>query len=147
MIVVVDANILFSALINPSGKTGELLFSNELELFTPEFVLAELHDHKDLILEKTGFKDEELDLLVTLISTRITILSHVFFDHAMPLAEKITPDVDDTEYFALALHLTCPLWSSDKALKKQKDVAVLNTQELLTHLKSHSLVTNKPKNM
>jgi predicted nucleic acid-binding protein len=46
-------------------------------------------------------------------------------------AKEICPDPDDTEYFALALQLNCPLWSNDKKLKNQQEIRVINTIELL----------------
>ena len=47
---------------------------------------------------------------------------------------KISPDPDDSEYFALALKYDCPLWTEDKALKSQSEVEVLNSKELLVKL-------------
>jgi len=45
-------------------------------------------------------------------------------------AEKLTPDLDDMTYFALALKLNCAIWSNDKKLKEQNKVEVYNTYEL-----------------
>jgi len=47
MILIVDANILFSALIKNS-VTAEMLVKEEFYLFTPEFILDELHKYEDL---------------------------------------------------------------------------------------------------
>ncbi|MFX1575487.1 MAG: PIN domain-containing protein [Promethearchaeota archaeon] len=47
----VDANILFAALIK-EGLTAELLLSDKLQLFTPEFLLTEFSKYKDLIPKK-----------------------------------------------------------------------------------------------
>ncbi|MAG78609.1 hypothetical protein CL616_04570, partial [archaeon] len=46
-------------------------------------------------------------------------------------AEKISPDINDTEYFALAIALGFPIWSNDKLLKTQKLVKIYSTTELL----------------
>ena len=51
MDIVVDANIIFSSLIK-GGKTAELLLSFSLNLFTPEFVIEEIEEHKKEIFEK-----------------------------------------------------------------------------------------------
>jgi len=49
MKLIVDANILFAALIK-EGSTAELLISDKLQLFAPEFLFAEFAKYKDLIL-------------------------------------------------------------------------------------------------
>ena len=60
--------------------------------------------------------------------------------HLVPLSElkhqkenalNICPDKDDAEYFALALHLNCPIWSNDQKLKKQNKVRIITTKELI----------------
>ncbi len=46
----------------------------------------------------------------------------------------VSPDPDDSEHFALALKLNCPIWSEDKLLKQQDKIEILNTKELLEKL-------------
>ena len=47
MDLVIDANILFAVCIS-SGKTEEVLFSEELHLFAPEFIFEEFKNDKKL---------------------------------------------------------------------------------------------------
>jgi predicted nucleic acid-binding protein len=49
-------------------------------------------------------------------------------------AKAISPDREDWAYFAAALVADAPIWSNDKALKKQDRVRVYNTAELLKEL-------------
>jgi len=58
MDLVVDANVLFSALIK-EGFTYNLLFNEKFHLFTPEYIFTELEKHKEEILEKTERSEEE----------------------------------------------------------------------------------------
>ena len=51
MDLVIDANVLFSALIKDSFAYN-LLFSDTFHIFTPEYIFTELEKHKDEILEK-----------------------------------------------------------------------------------------------
>ena len=46
MDVVVDANIVISALIKRS-YTLELMFNDDLRLFSPEFLIEEISEHKE----------------------------------------------------------------------------------------------------
>lgn len=46
-------------------------------------------------------------------------------------AEEISPDKDDTLYIALAMKLKCPIWSNDKDLKKQSEVKIYSTKDII----------------
>ena len=131
MELVIDANIIISAVISSGGKTCDLLFSDSIELFAPEFLLKEFERYKLEILEKSRLTEEEFNLALSLISSRIKFIPFSEFEKSIFKARKLCPDPDDTEYFALAILKNIPLWSNDKALKKQESVKVLSTSELL----------------
>lgn len=130
MKLVVDANVVISALISPYGKTSEILFSDQFELYSPEYLRRELEKYKKYICDKTGFSLEKIDFLISLIFLNIKIVPISEFQELLREASKICPDENDEEYFALVLKLNCPLWSNDKALK-QSSLRVLNTSEVL----------------
>ena len=52
MNLVIDANILFSALIK-AGKTIEILLNPGFNFYAPEFLLEEFQKYRDEILIKT----------------------------------------------------------------------------------------------
>lgn len=135
MDLVIDANIIFSALIAGHGKTHELLFNNTIQLFTPEYVNEEIKKHKHEIIQKTNLSAEELDLALSIIFSRITIIPSQEIGKNQIIAKKISPDPDDSEYFALAIKLKCPIWSNDKKLKHQDKISIINTAELIEILK------------
>jgi predicted nucleic acid-binding protein len=130
MKLVVDANILFSALIK-KGKTQELLFDLSLELFTPEFILNEFEKHKQEIIYKTKRTPEEFDEIYNILKEIINIIPKEDFQEYLELAKNISPDPNDIMYFALALKLNCPIWSNDKDIKEQKYIKVIPTHELI----------------
>jgi predicted nucleic acid-binding protein len=131
MELVIDANVVISALIASSGKTCDLMFSDRLRLYAPEFLSDEIDKHKAEICKKSKLVEVELDLAFALIFSRITLVPHADFSRHLSKAENICPDPDDTEYFALASRMGCPIWSNDKALKKQDSIRVISTHELL----------------
>ncbi len=129
MDLVIDANVLFSALIKDRFAYN-LLFSGSLHLFTPEYILTELEKHKEELLKKTERTDEEFFRLLEILKRRIIIVPLEELVPYVEEAEKITPDPDDMAYFALALKLNCAIWSNDKKLKVQDKIKVYNTHEL-----------------
>jgi len=131
MELIIDVNILMSALVTTNGFTYDLIFREDLKLFAPEYLLEEFEEHKDEIIEKSGLTEEELDLFLSLISTRINFIEKQEFEQFIKKAEEVTPDLDDAEYFALALKLNCPIWTNDKKLKGQEKIKIYSTSELV----------------
>jgi|SRR3989338_4446544 len=129
MDLVVDANVLFAALIK-EGFGYSLLFNGKFNLFTPEYVFAEFEKHQEEILEKTERTTEELYKLLEVLKRRINIVPLEELTEYVEKAEKISPDPGDMVYFALALKFNCPIWSNDKKLKQQDTVLVYHTHEL-----------------
>lgn len=130
MDLVIDANILFAVLIK-KGKTEELLFAEAFNLFAPEFIFEEFKKYKDLILKKTGRSPKEFEKLISIVKKRIKLIPNEEITKFLKKAERISPDDNDVDYFALALKLKCPIWSNDKRLKKQKKVIIYSTSELI----------------
>lgn len=134
MELIIDANVLLSALISPTGKTCELLFTDVLQLFAPEWLLEEFKEHKHEVLQKTKLSEQELDLFLAIIMTRLHILPLKEFEKCIPEAKTLTPDPDDTEYFALALLRKASIWTNDKKFKEQQRITIYTTTELLSQL-------------
>lgn len=131
MELVADANIIISGIISMEGKTSELLFSDELNLFSPEWLLEEIKKHKEEILAKSKLAEVELDLALALIFSRIKFVPFLEFKQFLPEVKPTCPDPNDIEYLALAFKLGCSIWSDDKKLKKQDLVKIISTSELL----------------
>ena len=131
MELVVDANVIFSALIKAS-HTRHLLLTRNVALYAPEFVLSEVNNHLDELSEKTNLSKIALSkLLLELISAaEIKIIAGNEFKNELREAKKITPDPDDVQYFALAMKLKCSIWSNDKKLRQQNAVRIYSTEEL-----------------
>ena len=118
MKLVIDANIILSALIAYNQTVVDLFFSKELEILSPEYVLQEIEEHKEEILEKTGYTSVDFDIILSLLYSRIELVPFSVFERYISEAKAICPDPDDVEYFALALKLQCSIWSNDKKLKQ-----------------------------
>lgn len=131
MKLVVDANILFAALIK-EGSTAELLISDKLQLFAPEFLFTEFVKYEELILKKTHRSREEFNQFLDLLKEQITIIPKKEIIPFINKAEKISPDTKDIVYLALAFALKSNIWSNDKRLKQgQEKITILSTEELI----------------
>ena len=107
MDLVVDANIIMSAMISTEGRTCDLMFNDRISMFAPEYLMGEFEKHKDEILSKSGLSEEDFDVFLSIISSRIQFVPFSEFATFVSEAKQFTPDPNDTEYFALALKLKC----------------------------------------
>ena len=131
MDLVIDANILFAALIRRNINYN-LIFLDDITLYAPEFIFAEIEKHKEEILRKSEQNEENFLKLVSILKRYIKFVPLNELKNFIKKAEEISPDTADTSYIALALKLNIPIWSNDKDLKeKQNIIKVYSTEELI----------------
>ena len=130
MILVLDANILFSALIKDS-LTAELIFNEDLKLYTCEFIIEEFFKYEKEIMQKTHRTREQFIIIMHQLRDIITVIHKEEYSHFIVEAEKFSPDPKDVMYFALAIKLGGNIWSNDKLLKNQNKVKVYLTSEIM----------------
>jgi predicted nucleic acid-binding protein len=135
MKVIVDANVVIAALAKPS-ITREVLLYPYINYYSPDFLLTELKEHENEIIEKVkvGYK-AALKLLIA----NIIIMPFAFYRPSLKEAQNIIGniDMDDEPYTALALSLKVDgIWSYDSHFKKQNSVDILSTSDLLSAIRS-----------
>lgn len=123
MKIVIDTNIIFSAILTPNGKIGELLLNKPLEVhyISPSSLLEELSSHTKKILRLTGFDETELRQVVFYITRNIEFVN--FKSINLDSWERsyhllIEADHDDIPFLAMALQIDGFLWTGDKKLIK-----------------------------
>jgi predicted nucleic acid-binding protein len=129
--LVVDANILFASLIKNS-LTAELLLSDKLNLFAPEFLFDEFIKYEVYILEKTNRSKEDFAQYLNILKEEIEIVPQNLITPYIERAERFSPDPKDTVYLACALAIDSKIWSNDKKLKEgQEEIDIITTGELI----------------
>ncbi len=73
MKIVIDSNILFSALIKNSTTRNLILESNRLFLF-PSYIFIEMEKHKDELFTKSKMNKNEFNKLLQLLLNKIVIV-------------------------------------------------------------------------
>lgn len=126
MKVVIDANVLISALLS-GGATSDALFAGRVEFIAPLFILREVNKYWDDIAERSGISENELKQELEEIKPQITFFSSVEYNEFLSQAYKILPDPKDVAYFALALKFNCPIWSYDPHFFMQTEIRVLKS--------------------
>lgn len=116
-----------------------MIFNSEIEIFSTDFIFEELEKHSEYITRKTRRTKQEYEEAIRNFLKKVKIIPAKEYINHSKEAQKITPDQNDFHYFALALHLRCPLWSNDKELKRQDIIKVYSTEELRQMFKQNSL--------
>lgn len=121
MKIVVDSNVVFSAILNQSGKIGQLLiFSRRhFDFYAPNLLKTEIKRHKDKILEISGLSEDEFDNLREEVFECINFVSeeqipYKFWHEAIPIVREV--DMDDIAFVALSEYIDARLWTGDKRL-------------------------------
>ncbi|HEV2150700.1 MAG TPA: PIN domain-containing protein [Longimicrobiaceae bacterium] len=118
--VVVDTNIVFSALLREHSRFSEVLLQSEHTFYVCESVLVELFRHKDRILRASRLEEADLARLYHVLLRRLQLYRE---DQIAPenwgRAYELCRDVDqtDTPHVALALELEGLLWTGDRTLR------------------------------
>lgn len=132
MNIIIDSNILFSALIKNSFTRKLILTYDGFFLF-PNFIFEEMENHKEELINKSGMNHEDFNNLFQLILRKVIIVPNEILYNYKNEALKIVKDIDPDDVLFIACVLAYPesiLWSEDKKLKRQTKIKVFNTQEI-----------------
>lgn len=137
MMIVVDANIVFSVLIRGEFtlRLMYLLKRSGFRLVTPEAVFDEIKENKNKILRHSKFSEAEVDFILDeVVRNMVKVFKLEKFREFIPKAKEICSDKDDVPYVALSLALNkAPIWSDDKKLKEdcnKAGIKVFSTKEV-----------------
>ena len=120
--VIVDANIVFSAILNTNGKIGNILINaTHIRFIAPDFLRTEIKSKYSKLTAISGLTR------TAVIEAEFHVCKHIEFISEEQIkishwlsAEKLVADIDpnDVHYVAYAKHFRCKIWSGDKALAK-----------------------------
>jgi predicted nucleic acid-binding protein len=139
MKIVVDSNIVFSAILNSQGKIGQLIIngSTHFKLFSIGLLKEEILNHKSKILSISGLTQQQFDKSLKAITDRINFIDEILISDidirkALDLVSGI--DEKDTLFVALTNHLNAKLWTGDQklvsGLSKKGYTKTISTEDL-----------------
>jgi predicted nucleic acid-binding protein len=137
--IVVDTNIIFSALLNTDGKIGDLLFNSVgiFEFYSCNYMHVEIQNHWKKLIQISKLSDKQMEEAWFKLHGKINFINEEFIPAKIwLLSEKIVSgiDVDDIDFIALTKYLNGHLWTGDKklynGLHKLKFNRVFNTTEM-----------------
>lgn len=118
--IIVDTNIIFSALLSTQSRFANLLLTSEHSFFICERVLVELFKHKEKIIHYSQLSEDDVVRFYQVLIRRI----HIYKEDLISLENRaaayaLCRDIDetDTPHVALTFELDGLLWTGDKVLK------------------------------
>jgi len=119
--VVVDSNIIFSALLSKCSPIRDSLFLREHKYYAPNFFFSEIFKYKEKILKCSKLDEAELyELLMRLLDGIQFVKSSIISAENRKYAYDLCEDIDekDVPFIALAIELDAYVWTGDKKLIK-----------------------------
>ena len=121
MRIVIDTNIVFSALISSNSIIPEIIIapSGNFKLYTSEYLFDELEDHKIKLQKASKLTAKEIERANTKLFKYISVISlDIIPQEIWHEAEVLTFDIDpdDISFVALSIFLDAYLWTGDKVL-------------------------------
>ncbi|MCB0509068.1 MAG: PIN domain-containing protein [Chitinophagales bacterium] len=138
MKIIVDANIVFSAILNTNGKIADLLInSTNVKFIAPDFLRLEIRKYHNKLAKTKKISSSNIQEIEYFIFQNIVFISEIQIEEKYwKQAYELLKDIDekDTPYITYALKFKCKLWTGDKklvnGLKKKNRSLTISTNEL-----------------
>jgi len=137
--VVIDTNIIFSAILNPGSRMGKIIINSKhhFQFYTCDFLRTELLKHRNKILKYLKRSPQELDELEFLLTKNIIFVNENLLPQKTIMSSEkalVGIDINDTPFVALTKHLKGKLWTGDKelisGLQSTNFIDIISTSQL-----------------
>jgi predicted nucleic acid-binding protein len=118
--VIIDSNIVFSALRKKESRTRSKILSSDNQFFAPNFLFGEIFKHKSRIMAYSKGDEVEIYEILLKILSRINFINEENISTGNFIeAYRLCKDVDekDTPFVALSIELGYEIWTRDEELK------------------------------
>ena len=118
--VVIDTNLIFSALLVDTSGIRETLLDESITFYAPNFIVVEIFKHQRKMLKLTKLNEVEFFTFFNRIVENVKFVPLSFISaESREKAYNLCLDVDlkDIPFVALSIELNAPLYTGDNKLK------------------------------
>lgn len=143
MKLVVDTNIVFSAVLHSNSRIARVLIAGKrhFQFHSCAFLHAELLKHRPKLRTLTGLSSADLDEVIAVTTMNIEFVDEAVLSRRLVLdTERLLAATDpkDVPFVALARKLRARLWTGDKALARglvrEHSRLVITTPEIVLRM-------------
>jgi predicted nucleic acid-binding protein len=155
MKVVIDTNIVFSAILNTQSRIGQVIIngSKYFDFYSVGLLKQEIFRHKGKILKISKFSESEFTEIYELIINKIRFVDDAIIpDDTLKKAIKIVSDIDkdDALFVALNDYLGSYLWTGDRPLYEGLEMKeywkIISTEKIINlYFQKESKTQSKKK--
>ncbi|MFZ6025269.1 MAG: PIN domain-containing protein [Bacteroidota bacterium] len=140
MKIIVDTNIVFSAILNSNSRIGKILLNSKqhFRFFSCNYLRVEIQRHRKKLLKLTKLTDADLSEIEELIIQNIAFIDERLIPTDLLIKTETqlkNIDTNDTVFVALTKHLEGKLWTGDmqlyNGLKSKRFKDIILTSDLL----------------
>ncbi len=134
--IVLDSNIIFSALLSSDNKFKYLIYDNRFKFFSCNFLFTEIFKNKEKLLNISKLSEKDLLIQMSNIFSRIHFIPEEFipkeiYKKAYDLCKNI--DESDTPFIALTIFLNAKLLTGDMKLANKLKTLTISVTEILNN--------------
>jgi len=132
MNIVVDTNILISALIKDS-VTRKIIVECSENLHAPRYIFDEVDHHLPSIRQKAGLSEETCESILAILARYIALVPNKMVTENISEAKRIMGHIDETDcvFLAAALAINAAVLSDDADFQRQNSVSVFTTADMI----------------
>lgn len=100
MKIVVDTNIVFSAILNSKSTNGKILLRSHenLQFYSCNYLRTEIKNHRAKLLKLTKLSDDDLSELEEIITQQITFIDERLIPKkVLATAQKLLQGIDEND--------------------------------------------------
>lgn len=121
MKLIVDSNIIFSALLKTRSTFGQIIFNSSeiFEFYSPNRMRTEIRSHWNKLKKISNLSDDQLETSFNSLLSKISFINEELISQKIwEDSEKILHevDLDDIDFVALTKSIKGKLWTGDKVL-------------------------------
>lgn len=131
MKIVVDSNRIIASMLKDS-ITRQILFNKKFRFIAPSYVLSEIKKYKDYVSKKANIKNEEFDILLSLVFENINIIELSEYGSFIKDLKNEISDIKDIPYLAVADFTKAKgIWTHDLHFKEQNRIKVFTNADMI----------------
>ncbi len=132
--IVLDSNIIFSALLSTNNKFKFIIYDKRFKFFSCNFLFTEIFKNKEKLSNISKLTEKDLLIQMSNIFSKIHFIPEEFipkeiYNKAYNLCKNI--DESDTPFIALAIFLNAKLLTGDMKLANKLKTLTISVTDIL----------------